>query len=262
VTRSPSPLEKALEVFVYTPVGIAVTAAEELPKLADKGRRRVEGQVGTARFLGQFAVSRGQKLAARVLSQVTNLVPPPPGTTPRGTGPAPAPAADGVDGVDGVEGGGVGGGDRVAGQGTGPATTGSGDGPAGTSALIVVEGPGPLAPPGAGIPAAGPTTVVGPAVGVPPPSGIAGTGSGARRGPARTARPAPGPGSGGGGGAAKPPGVDLAIPGYDALSASQVVPRLAGLSADELEAVRAYEVGTRMRNTILNRIAKLQAEAD
>ncbi len=50
----------------------------------------------------------------------------------------------------------------------------------------------------------------------------------------------------------------LAIPGYDALSASQVVQRLAGLAADELEAVRTYEAATRGRRTILNRIAQLQ----
>ncbi len=51
----------------------------------------------------------------------------------------------------------------------------------------------------------------------------------------------------------------LAIPGYDALSASQVVQRLAGLAPEELEAVRAYEVATRGRRTVLNRIAQLQA---
>jgi hypothetical protein len=51
----------------------------------------------------------------------------------------------------------------------------------------------------------------------------------------------------------------LAIPGYDALSASQVVQRLAGLAPDELEAVRTYEAATRGRRTILNRVAQLQA---
>jgi hypothetical protein len=51
----------------------------------------------------------------------------------------------------------------------------------------------------------------------------------------------------------------LAIPGYDALSASQVVQRLAGLATDELEAVRTYEAATRGRRTVLNRIAQLQS---
>lgn len=51
----------------------------------------------------------------------------------------------------------------------------------------------------------------------------------------------------------------LAIPDYDSLSASQVVPRLDGLTTDELEDVRAYEAGTRSRKTILNKIAQLQS---
>jgi hypothetical protein len=52
--------------------------------------------------------------------------------------------------------------------------------------------------------------------------------------------------------------VDLAIPDYDSLAASQVVPRLAGLTGDELESVRAYESAHRGRTTILTRIAQLQ----
>ncbi len=52
---------------------------------------------------------------------------------------------------------------------------------------------------------------------------------------------------------------ELSIPGYDTLSASQVVQRLAGLSADELEDVRDYESGTRGRRTILSKITQLQS---
>jgi hypothetical protein len=51
----------------------------------------------------------------------------------------------------------------------------------------------------------------------------------------------------------------LAIPDYDSLSASQVVPRLDGLTTDELEAVREYEHATRARKTILNKIVQLQS---
>ena len=65
--------------------------------------------------------------------------------------------------------------------------------------------------------------------------------------PAAPAAPSSGPGA-----------AALAIPDYDSLSASQVVPRLAGLSGDELEAVREYESGHRGRKTILNRVAQLQ----
>ena len=56
------------------------------------------------------------------------------------------------------------------------------------------------------------------------------------------------------------PGAEtLAIPGYDSLSASQVLPRLEGLAPDELEAVRAYEADHRGRKTILGRITQLQS---
>jgi hypothetical protein len=51
----------------------------------------------------------------------------------------------------------------------------------------------------------------------------------------------------------------LAVPGYDSLSASQVLPRLEGLTAEELEAVRAYETAHRGRKTILARVSQLQA---
>jgi hypothetical protein len=52
---------------------------------------------------------------------------------------------------------------------------------------------------------------------------------------------------------------DLAIEGYDSLAASQVVARLASLGREELDAVRRYEERTRRRQTILNRIAQLEA---
>ncbi|MGH9136696.1 MAG: hypothetical protein ACRD0G_06565 [Acidimicrobiales bacterium] len=51
---------------------------------------------------------------------------------------------------------------------------------------------------------------------------------------------------------------ELAIPDYDSLSASQVVPRLEGLSGEELDAVRRYEAVNRGRKTILSKIAQLQ----
>lgn len=56
-----------------------------------------------------------------------------------------------------------------------------------------------------------------------------------------------------------PPAADLAIPDYDSLAASQVVPRLRALADDDLEAVRRYEAAGRSRKTILNRIAQIQA---
>ena len=52
-------------------------------------------------------------------------------------------------------------------------------------------------------------------------------------------------------------GDELAIPGYDDLSASQVVGHLEGLSPADLEAIRAYETSNRARNTILGKIEQL-----
>lgn len=50
---------------------------------------------------------------------------------------------------------------------------------------------------------------------------------------------------------------ELAVPDYDSLAASQVVPRLAMMSAADLRAVLAYEQGHRHRQTILNRVSQL-----
>jgi hypothetical protein len=51
----------------------------------------------------------------------------------------------------------------------------------------------------------------------------------------------------------------LPIPGYDSLSASQVVERLAGLAPAELDAVRSYEASHRKRRTILGKIDQISA---
>jgi hypothetical protein len=55
----------------------------------------------------------------------------------------------------------------------------------------------------------------------------------------------------------KPSATTLAIQDYDELSASQVVERLDGLQAAELDAVRTYETAHRARRTILFKIEQL-----
>jgi len=59
---------------------------------------------------------------------------------------------------------------------------------------------------------------------------------------------------------AEPP--DLAIPGYEALSASQVVRRLDGLGPAELTAIYEHEAATRRRRTILHRTQQLLGHGD
>jgi hypothetical protein len=50
---------------------------------------------------------------------------------------------------------------------------------------------------------------------------------------------------------------ELPIPGYDLLSAPQVIERLEGLALPELLAVKTYELAHRARTTILGKIAQL-----
>ena len=154
------PGEQLLDLLVYAPLGLLLEARDLVPKLAEKGRQRMGGQVTVARMIGEMAVRQGQRRAETVIKRMRE----------QQRGPS-TPAADA------------------------PPTNGHG-------------GPSPAASPAA----AGPT----------------------------------------------PDAAGLAIPGYDTLSASQVVPRLEGLSPEELEAVRAYEVATRGRKTVLTRIDQLR----
>src|SRR5580704_10448148 len=51
--------DRLLDVFVFLPVGVAVSVAEELPRLAARGRERIGVRVSSARAVGQFAVRAG-----------------------------------------------------------------------------------------------------------------------------------------------------------------------------------------------------------
>jgi len=155
------PVEAALDLLVYAPLGLALEARTLLPTLVERGRN----QVTMAKMVGQFAVQHGQAEANKRVGPVGSQV----GTILADLGLAPRP-------------------------------------------------PAPPAPPR-------PTVV---------PS------------------PAPSPPS------ARLAVEELAIPDYDSLAASKVVPRLRALSRSELEDVRSYEAGGRARKTILNRIAQLQ----
>jgi hypothetical protein len=188
MTEPRSPWDQALDLMFFGPLGLAITAGEELPKMIEKGRRRVGPQVMVARMLGEMAVKQGHQKATAVIKQSTGtlvglgLIP----------GPSPAPRPAGHD--------------RLR---DGTATPD----PASPSPLVSTNGrTSDHACGGSEDPAAGATPV----------------------------------------------SAELAIPGYDSLSASQVVQRLAGLAPDELEAVRRYEAAGRGRRTILNKIVQLQ----
>ncbi|MGH9102351.1 MAG: hypothetical protein ACRDYD_05125 [Acidimicrobiales bacterium] len=178
-----SPLERALELLLYAPVGLALTVAQDLPALAEKGRRRLGGQVQTARVVGHVALSQLERRLDGALGGEG---------APSGPRPAGRPRRAWSDGA-----------------------TRSGGGASWTG-----EGP-------------------------------AGAAGGSTRSTARSARP-PAPDG--------PEAGSLAIPGYNALSASQVVQRLPGLTSAELAAVREYEQLTRRRRTILARVDQLLVE--
>jgi len=194
-----SPVEQAFDLFVFAPLGLAMTARTQLPDMVAKGRAQVEGQITVARFLGQFAVQHGKAEVEKRLKAYT--APPEPAAQPA------QPEAEAVVEPEPVAA-------PVAAPVTAPAGGEPGAEPssARTVPVTVVAQPAPEQ--------ASPAD--------PPPAGAA------------------------------PPADVLAIHGYDALSASQVVQRLAGLSPAELEQVRAYEAATRGRKTVLTKISQLQ----
>ena len=213
-----SPLEGALDLFVYAPVGLALTAIEELPRLAEKGRAQVQGQISTARVVGQFAVALGRKQIEKRL-----------GATERSSAPPVAPSSP------------AGGSQRAT-----------------ASQPASAAGRGTASAPGAArVREDHATNGV-----VSFPSDLTDQGGGYEKLSGRpdeeleTRSP---PVATGTAGADVPSADGLAIPGYDSLSASQVVQRLAGLSRDELEAVGAYESAHRARRTILTRVNQLKA---
>ena len=175
MTDEKSPVEQALDVLLYAPVGLVFSARELLPKLAEKGRN----QLGMAKMIGQFAVQQGQTEAGKVLGQAQKQA------------------------LSTLE--------QLAGR---PSTPASSNGAARSNGAATAK----------------PAPVIDVEVVETPAAPTSG-----------------------------PEAVALAITDYDSLSASQVLPRLNGLSSEELEAVRAYEAAHRGRKTILNRAAQLQA---
>src|SRR5438477_13000911 len=89
MTDRKTPVEQALDLFVYAPIGLALTAAEELPKLVEKGRDVVASRASMYRMIGKYAVDKGQQTAGRFVRGRTETAPRP-GPPPRHTEPAPA----------------------------------------------------------------------------------------------------------------------------------------------------------------------------
>ena len=52
--------QRLLDVFVFAPAGLMVTAIEEFPRLVERGRERVTGRVSSAKTVGSFVVTTGR----------------------------------------------------------------------------------------------------------------------------------------------------------------------------------------------------------
>ena len=195
--RQPSFADRALDLFVFAPAGAVLSALEDVPGMAARGRARFEQEVRNAHLIGRFAVGEGQRRLKRGIERLGSATPggpppaePPPAAGPRVEAPAPSPAP-----------------------------------------------PSPATPPAE--PAGGPP---GSALGaVPTKEGGSPAGSGDDEAAVAA---------------------DRAIPGYDSLSASQVVRRLDGLGPRELAAVFRHESATRGRRTILHRAQQLLGPSD
>jgi hypothetical protein len=59
--QNADPLRRAIDVCVFAPVGLALTAVEDLPGIAAKGRARVELELSNARVVGRYMVSRARR---------------------------------------------------------------------------------------------------------------------------------------------------------------------------------------------------------
>ncbi len=214
MSEQPNPLERAVDLFVFAPVGVAMFAKDTVPtfmkmfvsrgqtELASR-KKSLHDHANQYRTVGKFAVKYGgpvvkqqaeEKLdGARRLAEETfsGLI-----VSRSGGAEAPTPAAT-------------------------PKTA--------TKKVAKVEARGPAVVNGA---------TNGATADHPPTNAANGK---AAEAPAPPVHVAP----------------SLAIPEYDQLSASQVVERLDGLTPDELDAVRAYEVAHRGRATILGKITQL-----
>ncbi len=74
VTDDKSPVEHAVEVVVYAPIGFAVEVGKMIPTFVERGRQKVQ----MAKMVGQFAVKQGQAQAEKKLVSVTRSCVPSP----------------------------------------------------------------------------------------------------------------------------------------------------------------------------------------
>lgn len=91
---NPSLNERLLDIFVFAPAGFVLSAVEEFPKLAARGRDRLGVRVSSARAVGEFAVLMGRQEVERRSTDLIHRVGKAPGSRSDGpTGPVVASEA-------------------------------------------------------------------------------------------------------------------------------------------------------------------------
>ncbi len=222
--------QRALNLFVLQPAGWLATAMEDLPSLVIKGRECVSPHLRSAHAVGRMTVAFGAREMGRKANRLLHRSAESTEPWTSSTRPGPHTPTRHEEPAEVVPIGPTSASVAPSGAASpAPAETKAGETEAGQSEAGRTKAA--ASAPERKRPAAGRSTA------------------------SRPSRPKASPTSAG-----KRATVDLAIPGYDTLSASQVVRRLDGLGEAELEAVRRYESGSRGRRTILNRIAQIRGE--
>jgi hypothetical protein len=237
------PVERVLDLFVHTPIGLAVMAWKRVPELVSsvpdlvgqalskgcaqiaEAEGRITEEVRKARMIGQVAVAfGGRQLRREVDARLRDA----------------RQAAEDVVGF--IPGFGSTGGSNGAAT---PAAKAAPAEKAGAKTAPAKASPAKTAPakasPAKASPAKAAPAKAAPAKAAPAKATSAKTAKAS--GAAKAARPAS--------------AADLPIREYDGLSASQVVSRLTGLTPEELRAVRSYEEASRGRSTVLLAIDRL-----
>src|SRR3954469_22507102 len=65
VTEHKNPIEQALDVFVFAPLGFLLSARQTIPELAEKGRQ----YASAAKAMGEFAIGQGRDQAEKAVRQ-------------------------------------------------------------------------------------------------------------------------------------------------------------------------------------------------
>lgn len=241
---SREPVERVVDLFVHTPIGLAVMAWKRFPELVgsmpdlvgqvvsrgcaqlSEAEAKVTDEVRKARMIGQFAVTfGGRQLRREVDARLRDVRQAAGGATTF----LPGGGADGRP--DGVNGGGAPS-VSTADTPTEPASPPEAPTPSAAAAKAATKPPG----------ARKATRATGSVKASKTTGARKSTRTAAARKPTKS-----GPAS----------AADLPIREYDGLSASQVVSRLTGLTPRELQAVRSYEERSRGRRTVLLAIDRL-----